>query len=176
MAQNFKVQEVKAYSIDEAIENSQVKIIKNATQAWKAANSPLTGAALNDFVAEKLKKETKFAPGIGCIIVVDPGVPNSRKFPYVVTDIVNEKGPRKFSLAIQLVDKETNRILATAVGKTKAQAQELIKKQCAAENFKGEVEAKYIKVVTDGEPRAFEVKYTPSEATHLGTYLIFYAE
>ena len=53
MAQNFKKVEVNAYTKDEAIEKAPFQIIKDATQAWKAAGKPLMGTALNEFLAAK---------------------------------------------------------------------------------------------------------------------------
>ena len=176
MAQNVKFVEIKAYSKDEAMEKAPCQIMMDATLAWKSAGSPIMGADFKEFAAIKLKKETKLAPGLGCIVVLDAGIPDGRKYPYAVTDIINKDGARKFTMSFELVDKATGKILGIVTGATKIQAIEKAKKLYTEQDFKGDIVAKYIKVVTDGEPRAFEVNYAPSERTHLGNYLVFYVD
>lgn len=176
MAQNFKKVEVNAYTKDEAIEKAPFQIIKDATQAWKAAGKPLMGTALNEFLAAKLQKETKFASGIGCIITIDSGTEDTRERPYSVKDIKNEQGKRKFGMSFLVTNKETGEVLFIATGSTKAEAIEKAKKLYTEKGFKGDLYGQYIKVVTEGEPGAFEVSYTPSKSTHLGKYLVFGVE
>lgn len=176
MAQNFKVVEVNAYSKDEAMQQAPFQIIRDATQAWKAANKPLMGNELKEFLAAKLQEETKFANGIGCIITVDPGTKDTRERPYSVLDIKNEKGKRKFGMSFLVTDKATGEVLFIATGATKAEAIEKAKKLYTEKGFKGDLYGQYIKVVTEGEPGAFEVTYTPSKSTHLGKYLVFGVE
>lgn len=176
MAQNFKTVEVKAYSKDEAIAKAPFQIIMDATQAWKAAGKPMLGAELKEFLASKLQKETKFANGIGCIITMDAGNPDTRERPYAVEDIKNEKGKRKFGMSFLVTDKETGEVKFIATGATKAEAIEKAKKLYTDKGFKGNLYAQYIKVVTEGEPGAFEVSYAPSKSAHEGSYLVFGVE
>lgn len=175
MAQNFKTVEVNAYTKDEAIAQAPFQIIMDATQAWKAAGKPLMGAELKEFLATKLQKETKYASGIGCIITVDPGTADTRERPYSVIDIKNEQGKRKLTMAIQGKNPATGEILFTKVG-TKAEAEEYAKKLYTEKGYKGDITADYIKIVTEGEPKAFEVKYSPSKSAHLGKYIVFGVE
>lgn len=173
MAQNFKIVEVNAYSKDEAIAKAPFAIIKDATQAWKAAGMPLMGSELKDFLATKLQNETKFANGVGCIITIDAGVADTRDFPYTVNDIKNEKGKRKFEMSFLITDKETGEIMGIETGVTKAEAIEKAKEAYTKKGYRGNLYAQYIKIVTEGEPGAFEITYTPSKNTHLGKYLLF---
>lgn len=176
MANNFKVVEVNAYSKSEAIEKAPFQIIRDATQAWKAAGMPLMGTELKEFLATKLQNETKFANGVGCIITVDPGTVDTRERPYTVTDIKNEKGKRKFSMSVLVTDKETGEVKFIAVNSTKAEAIEKAKQLYTDKGYKGNLYAQYIKVVTEGEQGAFEVDYTPSKSAHLGKYIVFGVE
>lgn len=173
MAQEFKTVEVNAYSKDEAIAKAPFQIIMDATQAWKLAGKPLMGTELKEFLAAKLQAETKFANGVGCIITVDAGVPDSREFPYAVNDIKNDKGKRKFGMSFLMTDKETGEVKGIVTGATKAEAIEKAKELYVKKGYKGNLMAQYIKVVTEGEPGAFEVSYAPSKSTHLGKYLLF---
>lgn len=176
MAQNFKSIEVNAYSKDEAISKAPFQIIMDATQAWRAAGRPMMGPELKEFLANKLQKETKFATGIGCIITVDAGTVDTRERPYTVADIKNEKGKRKFGMSFLVTDKETGEVKFIATGATKAEAVEKAKKLYTDKGYKGNLYGQYIKVVTEGEPGAFEVTYAPSKNAHLGKYLLFGVE
>jgi hypothetical protein len=176
MTPNFKIVEINAYSKEEAIQKAPFQIIRDATQAWKAVGKPLMGAELKDFLANKLQDETKFANGVGCILTVDPGTADTRERPYTVTDIKNEQGKRKLSMAFLVMDKETGEVKGLYVGTTKAEAIEKAKKLYTEKDFKGNLFAQYVKVVTEGEKGAFEITYTPSKSTHLGKYIVFGVE
>lgn len=185
----LKVIEVKAFTREEAEAKAPFAILKNATQSWINKGKPSL-SSLNEFVAEYLKKETKNAPGIGCIIVSEAGVADSRENPYSIKDIVNEVETgtikrknedgteeevptkrRKFGLVYEIVDNDTNEILLKEYGDKK------VAKKAVAElyknGYKGNVTAYYKKEVVVGEPRAFSAEYTPSKNTKLGTYLVF---
>lgn len=172
---NFKFEEIKAYTKNEATEKAPFQIIKDATQAWKNANKPLTGSALKEFMAEYLEKNTKFAAGIGCMITVDAGQADTRERPYTVTAIKNEQGKRGYKTAIQGLDKETGNILFTCFG-TKDDAEKMAKALYTDKDFKGNIHAVYTKQVVEGEPGAFDVEYTPSKNAKIGSYLAFGVE
>ena len=79
-------------------------------------------------------------------------------------------------MSFLVTNKETGEVLFIATGSTKAEAIEKAKKLYTEKGFKGDLYGQYIKVVTEGEPGAFEVSYTPSKSTHLGKYLVFGVE
>ena len=58
---NFKKVEVKGYTKQEAVAQAPFQVIRDATQAWKAAGKPITDKALKEFCAEYLTKHTKMA-------------------------------------------------------------------------------------------------------------------
>lgn len=173
---NFKLVEVKAFNRTEALnsvmESDGLQIIKDATQAWKNAGKPITTKALNDFCAEYLQKNTKMASGIGCSITIEAGSNDTRMKPFTIINTKNEKGPRKYKVCYQGINKATGKIEFECSG-TKAKAQEMAKNLYMKEGFKGDIIVKYTKNVVDGEDEAFEVHYTPSKNTKLGSYLCF---
>ncbi len=171
---NFKTVEVKAYTKQEAIEQAPFQILKDATQAWKNANKPMTGSALKEFMAEYLEKVTKFTTGNGCIITVDAGQADTRERPWTYNNVKTE-GKRKFNTVIELVNPETNEILGKSYG-TKDDAAKLAKSLYADKDYKGDINACIKKDVVEGEPLAFTMTYTPSKNAKLGTYLVFGVE
>ena len=171
----FKKIELSGYTKQEALENSPLSIIRDATQAWKKEGSPISEGALNDFCKDYLKKHTKFAPGVGCSITMIPGSPDTRERPYEWSNVVNEKGGRKWKTFIELIDPETNTVLG-AIDGTKGDAVKLAKSLYTKKGYKGSVIAKYVKKPVEGEPVAFKVKYAPSKSSKVGKYFVFGVE
>lgn len=171
---NVKTVEIKAFNRQEVNEVSPFQIMRDATQAWKAAGSPMLGS-LKEFAANYLEKHTKGVKNVGCMIVVDGGVSDSRENPYSVKDIKNEKGKRKYKTAYQGINPKTGEILFTCL-ETKAEAKKMAKELYTEKGYKGDVICRYIKIVAEGENGAFEVKYTPSKSTKQGTYIVFGVE
>lgn len=171
---NFKFEEIKAYTKNEATEKAPFQIIKDATQAWKNADKPITGSSLKEFMAEYLEKNTKFAAGIGCMITVDAGQADTRERPYTFENIKTD-GKRKFTKVIELINPKTNEILGKSFG-TKDDAEKEAKKLYTEKDYKGDINAVIKHEVTEGEPLAFKAFYTPSKNAKLGTYVAFGVE
>jgi hypothetical protein len=168
----MKLVELKGFTKNEALSNAPFQVIYDATQAWKKAGKPITDKALKEFCAEYLSKKTKNASGIGCSITIENGTADTRERPYKVTDVKNEKGKRRYKTGIQAVDKETGEILFTNF-ENKTKAKELAKNLYIKEGYKGNIVARYVKEVVEGELFAFEVTYTPSVRANEGTYIAF---
>lgn len=171
---NFKNVEVKAFSKTEAMEKAPFDIINDATQAWKNAGSPLTGNDLKEFMAAQLQKKTKFAEGIGCILTIDPGTPDTRNRPYLIENVKNEQGKRSFKKAFLIIDKDTNTILGEVFGNQTDAEAEL--KSLYVNGYKGTAIVRIIHDVVEGEPIAFTGKYVASKNAHEGTYFAFGVE
>lgn len=171
---NFKRVEVKGFTKQEALKKVPFNIIRDATSAWKKAGCPISESGLKEFCTEYLQKWTKFAPGIGCSITFETGSSDTREQPCAITDIVNEKGRRKYSTGIQAIDKATGEIKFTCFG-TKTDAKKEARKLYTS-GYKGDLICKYVKEVTEGEVGAFSVKYTPSKNTKEGIYFAFGVE
>lgn len=172
---NFKRVEVKAFTRAEAVE--QVKgtffVQRDATQAWKKAGEPSPlDKEFKEFCVTYLTKYTKNAPGTACSITYKAGSADTRERPYKITDVVNEKGKRKYVTTYLLKDKATGKELGKAVG-TKQKAKELAKKLYTEGGFRGSIECTYTKEVETGEPLAFTADYAPSKSSKEGQYIFF---
>lgn len=167
----FRKVTVEGFTKEEATKDLNFLIFKDATQAWKKANMPME-KDLNVFMEEYLQKHTKNAEGLGCIITLKSGVADTRERPYKFSDVVNKKGKRTYKTGLQLTNKETGEVIHTVFG-TKSEAKDYVRHLYIEEGFRGDIEAKYVKEVVDGEEFAFEVKYTPSVSATKGKWLCF---
>lgn len=170
----MKTVNVKAYSVNDVKKVTPFTLVKNATQMWKKAGSPLAGQELKTFVEAYLKKHTKNVPGAGCYIVLDPAVSDSRENPYKILNIPTTQ-KRKMKKIYELVNVETEQVLGTADSKEEAiaLAKKIVtdRKEDLGVGVKHECRIK--KVVTDGEATAFTFEYTPSQNAKQGTFLCF---
>jgi hypothetical protein len=173
---NFKRVEVTGATKEEALEKAPFQVIGDATQAyknWKKKQvTGVTDAMVKEFMLEYIQKKSKSASGIGYSITIEAAVPDTRTRPYTITDVKNEQGKRKYKTTYQLIDKATGEIIASTQ-ETKAKAKEIAKNLYKEKGYKGNLICTYTKQVTEGEPVAFEVAYTPSKSSNVGTYLVF---
>lgn len=172
---NFKTIEVMGYSKAEAFEKAPFQIFKDATTAWKKAGMPISQTALKSFCSDYLAKSTKFAKNLGCSITFESAVADSRERPYQFIPIKNESGKRSYKTGIQGIDKATGDIKFTVFG-TKKGAQDAARKLYTEEGYRGDIYAKYVKEVVEGEVGAFEVKYAPSKSAKQGRFILFGVE
>ena len=97
--------EAQGYNKEKALEATgldvQLDMLKNATQAWKKAGSPLSTKALNAFMSEYMKKNKV----VGSYIVVDSASDDTRLRPY---SVINETtiGKRKAITVYQIKEAE----------------------------------------------------------------------
>lgn len=171
----FKKLEVNGYTKEEALSKAPFQIMRDATQAWKAAGKPMMDKELNAFCSEYLAKHTKFIANAGCVITFEAGSADTRERPYTVSDIKNEKGKRKYQTGILGLNPATGEQLFLIYG-SKAEAKEAAKKLYTEKGYKGDIHATYVKQVAEGEPGAFDVTYTPSKSAKVGKYIVFGVE
>lgn len=114
---NLKIAAVKGFTKEEALSIENVGFdslsIKgsNSTQAWVKAGKPTYGtAAFKAFAAEQLKSKTRGAAGVGCYVIIEAGVSDSRERPYKVISVSNE-GTRKYQTVYQVVEADIKRKL-----------------------------------------------------------------
>jgi hypothetical protein len=173
---NFKRVEVSGATKEEALAAAPFTVVGDATQAYKNWKEKQTGviseAAKKEFFANYLAKKSKGAPGLGYSITIEAAVADTRTRPYKITDVKNEQGKRHYVTTYRLVDKDTKELLASTK-ETKAKAKELAKNLYKEKGYKGNLICTYTKQVAEGEPVAFEVDYTPSKSSKVGTYLVF---
>lgn len=170
---NFVKVEVEAADVESAFENVNFNCYKNATMKYKSMfPDGCSEKELKAFCIDYLKNQTKNAAGLGCYIVLESSVKDTRERPYSVVESESVKGKRKYSHFYQLVDKKTGSVMLEVEG-TKAKALELAKKLYTESGYKDNLLCKHIKLVTEGEPVAFEINYTPSKGTKNGKYIVF---
>lgn len=176
---NFKKIELTGRTKAEALEKAPFYIQGDATQAfrmWKKKMvNGVTERDIKQFCVDYLMKKSKGAPGSGFYITIDPAVADTRERPYRIEDVKNEGGKRKYLKTYVLTDAKTGEPLVST-NETKAKAKELAKELYTKHNFRGDVVCTLTKSVVEGEPVAFRSYYTPSKASHVGTYLVFGVE
>lgn len=188
---NFKKVEIAGVNKNVAIADANLgfDIAGDATQAYKNWMAKQSGAVTEKditlFMQEYLQKKVKMAAGVGYSITIESAVADTRERPWTITDHKNEKGKRKYTTVYKLVDKKTNETLAVNAetkASAKQTAKEIIAKHAEAltegmpTNFSGKGICYYEKVVTEGEPVAFEFEYTPSKSQKNGRWLVFGVE
>lgn len=175
---NFKRIEVCGMTKEEAFAKAPYSIVGDATQAYKNwEEKQVNGVSDADkvqFMLDYLARKSKNVAGVGFSITLLPAIADTRERPYTFIDKKNENGARKYKTTYQLIDKDSNAIIAET-NETKARAKELGKKLYMDKGYKGHLICKYTKqVVKDGgEPIAFEMEYTPSINSQMGKYLVF---
>lgn len=173
---NFKRMEVTGATKDEALAKAPFDIMGDATQAYKIWKKKqvngVTDADKKQFMLDYLASKSKNVPGVGFSITIESAIADTRERPYTIKDKKNESGTRKYKTTYQLIDKATGAVIAET-SETKAKAKEIAKDLYVNKNFKGNITCKYTRQVVDGEPLAFEVEYTPSKSSRIGTYLVF---
>lgn len=173
---SFKKLEVTGSTKTEALEKAPFGIQYDATQAyktWKAKQTDaITDKDVKQFCVDYLAKKTKNMAGVGCSITIEAAIADTRERPYKIVDVKNEKGKRKYVTTYELKDKKTGAVLAET-DETKAAAKNLGKTLYTENDFKGDIICTYCKQVKEGEPIAFEMYYTPSKQSRVGTYIVF---
>ena len=192
----MKTVEAQGYSKEKALEATgldvQLEMLKNATQAWKKAGSPMNTKELNRFMAEYIKKNKL----VGAYLVIEPSADDTRLRPY---SVINETttGKRKTTTTYQIKEAdlkvkystvineageavEVPSVEVIGVGAVEARAD---KKDVALKLMKELIEInkknyviEIVKEVTEGQKYAGYGQYTPSKSAKLGKFLFFVQE
>lgn len=164
--------EIKAYSLEEAKEKAVemgITVVRNVTQSWKNADSPVTDKDFKIFAVDMLEKtHLASAEGVGLIVCMFPGSADTRQRPYKFKNVVTD-GKRKVERVYEVRRKDNNELIATA--NNKADAETAAKE--AMTSVKTDMYCEIVYRVKEGKALAFEVDYTPSVSTTLGTYIVF---
>lgn len=169
---NFRTIEITAFSAQEAMINgpfAAYAIGANCTQAWKKAGCPTDPELLNEFMEEQLEKKTKFGPGIGLYIVLEPGYRNKSNRPYKYN---NKQIPsyQKWNKSYLLLD-DNNTIIREVTSKRRSDAVKAAREEYA-NGFQGNLNIRMIKSTADDDVVS-KFEYKPSKGTQLGKYLLF---
>lgn len=164
--------EINAYSLDEAKAQAAemgLTVVRNVTQSWKNAGSPVTDKSFKEFAVASLdKNHLASAEGVGLIVVVASGSADTRERPYKIINNVVE-GKKNMKRVYEVRRKDTGAVLATAA--KKADAEKATKKLMS--EVKTDLECVIVYHVTEGKDLAFTAKYTPSTNTKAGSYIVF---
>lgn len=173
---NFKRMEVLGATKEEALEKAPFFIQGDATQAFrnwkKTMTNGITDSDIKQFMLDYLAKKSKNAPGIGFYITKEAAVADTRNRPYVIEDIKNEQGARKYKTVYRWIDSETGTTVVE-VDTTKADAKNAIKREYTEHGYKGSAKLVMDKKCIEGQAVVAKSKYTPSKSSHVGTYLVF---
>lgn len=164
--------EIVAYSLEEAKEKAAemgITVVRNVTQSWKNANSPMSDAEFKVFAVEAMEKQRLTdASGVGLIVAVNPGSKDTKKRPYeFVNNVVD--GTRNLQRVIEIRLKDTDELVGEASKKDDAArlAKELMVK------YRKDMVATIVYRVTEGKDIAFELNYSPSADAKEGKYVVF---
>ena len=164
--------EIKAYSLEEAKEKAVemgMTVVRNVTQSWKNAKSPIADKDFKIFAVDVLEKNhLTDIEGVGLVVCMIPGSKDTRQRPYTVKNNVTE-GKKQIERVFEVRRKDTDELIATT-GK-KADAEKLAKEAMA--RVKTDLYCEIVYRVKDGKALAFEVDYVPSVNATLGTYIVF---
>ena len=164
--------EIKAYSLEEAKEKAVgmgLTVVRNVTQSWKNAKSPISDKEFKIFAVDMFEKHRLTeAEGLGMIVCVVPGSQDTRKRPYEFVNNVVE-GKKQVERVFEIRRKDTDELIATAP--SKAKAEEAAKEAMVA--VKADMYCEIVYRIKEGKALAFELKYAPSTSAVLGTYVVF---
>lgn len=185
--------EVQGYSKSKAHEAAgvdvELEMMKNATQAWKKAGSPMNTKVLNTFMANYMKDKKVQ----GAYLVIEPASDDTRLRPYSVINEVTT-GKRKTTTFYQIIEadlkvktktvvneegeeSEKHEVEVLSLGAVAGKAE---RKDAALKLMKELIEVnnrnyavKIVKEVTDGQPYAGYGLYTPSKSAKQGKFMFF---
>lgn len=164
--------EIKAFSLEEAKEKAiemGITVVRNVTQSWKNVNSPISDKDFKLFAVDMMEKNRlSSVEGVGLIICVIPGSKDTRERPYKFINNVTE-GPKQIERVFEIRRKDNDTLIATA--KKKADAEDIAK--AAMNTVKTDLYCEIVYRVKENKALAFELEYTPSINSNLGTYIVF---
>lgn len=198
----MKLVEAQGYSKEKALESTDLDVtldrLKNATQAWKKAGSPISGSKLTAFVNDYIKKYKVS----GIYIVVENSKNDTRSRPYSVINEVT-RGKRKSKTTYQIKEAElkikevkneveneeveggveivvTKTVDVLSSGAVEARAD---KKEDAIKIMKDLIDInkkdyviEIVKEITEGQKFAAYGSYTPSKSAKKGKFMFFSAD
>lgn len=164
--------EINAYSLEEAKAKAAelgLTVVRNVTQSWKNAGSPITDKSFKEFAVDSLaKNHLANAEGVGLLVIVANGSADTRERPYKFTNNVVE-GKKAIERVYEIRRKDTGAVVGTAAMKADAEK----KAKALMADVKADLECVIVYHVTEGKDLAFTLEYTPSISTKEGTYIVF---
>lgn len=154
----------------------------NCTKDWRAAGSPAVGSSqFTEFCEKMLSRSTKGLPGLGCYIVLENCVPNTRKHPVGTVTIPRPKHKQNYRLVHQVFEADfelsnpENGPVLTGLNLPLFQFDYLVDAKKAARHYT-ELTGKSCIVRKAKVPEIqdeFYTFYQPSVRAHKGSYVAF---
>lgn len=168
--------EFEVYSYEEAVAAAEAegfKVIRNKTNSWKNAGSPIGDAALKTFANEQLAKEKLVGvPGVGFIVAVANGSKDTRERPYSYENVVTDgRMETERTYEVRRVDNGELVVSLAGDGATKDAAIKAAKEVMS--EVKTDMKIEVVYRVKDGKNVVGHLKYVPSINAQKGRYIFF---
>jgi len=166
--------EYSVYSYAEAVaavEAEGYKVIRNKTNSWKAAGSPVSDKDFKVFATSQMEKEKLTnVPGVGFIVAVASGSKDTRERPYTLENVINE-GRLATERTYEWRRDDTGEVVLSLSGEdaTKDAAIKAAKERMS--DLKTDLTLEIVYRVKDGKNVAAHLKYTPSVNAEVGKYI-----
>ena len=168
--------EFEVYSYEEAVAAAEAegyKVIRNKTNSWKTAGSPVGDAALKTFANAQFEKE-KLAgvAGVGFMVVVSAGSKDTRERPYTYENVVTDgRMATERTYEVRRVDNGELVVSLAGEGATKDAAIKAAKEVMS--EVKADLRIEVVYRVKDGKNVVGNLKYVPSINAQKGRYIFF---
>lgn len=168
--------EFEVYSYEEAVAAAEAegyKVIRNKTNSWKNAGSPIGDAALKTFANTQMEKEKLTdVPGVGFIVVVANGSKDTRERPYTYENVVTDgRMATERTYEVRRVDNGELVVSLAGEGATKDAAIKAAKEVMC--DVKTDLDIEVVYRVKDGKSTVGHLKYAPSINAQKGRYIFF---
>ena len=168
--------EFEVYSYEEAVAAAEAegfKVIRNKTNSWKNAGSPIGDAALKTFANDQLAKEKLVGvPGVGFIVAVANGSKDTRERPYSYENVVTDgRMETERTYEVRRVDNGELVVSLDGDGATKDAAIKAAKEVMS--EVKADMKIEVVYRVKDGKNVVGHLKYVPSINAQKGRYIFF---
>jgi len=173
--EDIKLVDVEAYTKQEAIEKAKeagfdIPVKYNATIAYReATEQPAESFDPIAFAQDQIEKKARGAAGVGFMIVLEAGKPETKTRLYSVENVPTE-GPRHYLLTYEVGVQDGDTFKVYSAHETKADA--LAEAKILVNKEKVSMIVRMVKYPeTNGI--AAKVNYSPSEDLKLGVYRFF---
>lgn len=172
--EDIKLVDVQAYTKQEAIEKAKeagfdIPVKYNATLAYREASEGAESFDALEFAQDQIDKKARGAAGVGFIVVLEPGKPETKTRLYSVENVPTE-GPRRYLLTYEVGYQEGEAFKVLTAHDTKSEA--LVDAKQLVNTMKRKMIVRMVKYPESNGIAAI-VNYTPSEDLKLGVYRFF---
>jgi len=166
--------EYSVYSYAEAVaavEAEGFKVIRNKTNSWKNAGSPISDKDFKVFAVAQMEKEKLTEiPGVGFMVVVANGSKDTRERPYTVENVVNE-GRTLTERTYEVYRVDNGEIITSLSGEGATKDAAIKAAKEAMVDVKADLDIRVVYRVKNNKEVVCHVKYTPSVNAELGKYV-----